>query len=138
MTINPLVSLNRLAVLISLFTISPSIPAGENRAHEESRLGLIKNIQEILIMEKLCISESDCTKKQLFFVSPATNGLGVKTYSITDPVVLMKIAEKCMDVFYRESKLSVYMDNHDISKHEELENFFWKNPFNHVEFKRIK
>jgi hypothetical protein len=123
-------------LLLAIYLNSLAV-AGENRMHEESRLRLASEIESVLIEEGACKSKRECQEKQLLFVSPAKNGISVKTYSISNPGLLMKITDKCMKVFYFGNNISIYIENFSISKSEELKRLFKsESPFNSIEFKR--
>jgi hypothetical protein len=125
------------AILSSSIYVNSRALAGENRMYEELRLRLVIEIRSVLIEEGACKSEIECQQKKLVFVSPAIKGVSVKTYSVTDPAILMRITDKCMKMFYSDKKISIYIENFRISKKEDLKKFFRReSPFNIVKFKR--
>ena len=126
----------RIGSCISLSMVLLNANAGENRAHESSRLKLVDEIDSILVDAGLCETKDLCSSKQLFFVSPARNGLGVITYSIKNPDILSKITQKCMEVFYSKN-IGIIIENYEISKQEELKKWISTEvPFNEIEFKK--
>ena len=126
----------RAAFIICSILISLNINAGENTEHNSSRLKLADEIDSILVDAGLCETKNLCSNKQLFFVSPARNGLGVITYSIKNPDILSKITQKCMEVFYSKN-IEIIIENYAISKQEELKKWISTEvPFNEIEFKK--
>lgn len=110
----------RISFYICLSALSLSTSAGENREHEDSRLKLSDEIKSILVDKKLCESEAPCSGRQLFFVSPARDGISIKTYAIKDSEILSEITKKCIETFYLKN-IDITIENYHISKHEELE-----------------
>jgi hypothetical protein len=84
-------------LLIALFlAASPNLGlAYSDRTFETERLELIKQVDQILISNKLCSNANDCTKRQFVFFGPESWGLSVSIYEIRDLVVLSEIVKQC-------------------------------------------
>jgi len=77
-----------LAILTSSLTTAN---AGEDRRFEEQRLQLAESVVSALVKGKICESPSECRKRNLFFVSPATHGLAVEIRTVSDPSVVQNL-----------------------------------------------
>lgn len=114
-----------------------TINAGEDRKYEQDRLYLAEKIEKILISEKTCDSVRECRNKQFTFVSPATKGIAIATYGLTSHVVLQKIAEEAITVFYAHEDMTLEIEHFSFTKMEEL-NFYFrtKKPFIIIKMER--
>ena len=110
--------------------------AGENRGHESSRLKLAAEIEYILLADGVCKSKTDCQERKLYFVSPARNGISVKTYSINNLSSIKKITQKSMDFFYAED-MNIYIECFSVTKDNDLTSLFLSaKPFLSIDFKK--
>ncbi len=111
--------------------------SGEDRSYENERLHLSERIIKILIDSGTCGSIKDCRERQLYFISPAKNGLGISTYSVTDVYVLRQISEAAISVFYANRKISIEIEHFSFSKEDELRSFFKRGkPFVRIKLER--
>jgi hypothetical protein len=86
------VRLVRRLLLIAMLTTSSAVTrAGEDRRFEEQRLQVAERVSSVLAEERVCASRADCRKRNLFFVSPATNGIAIELRTISDPSVIQKL-----------------------------------------------
>jgi hypothetical protein len=114
------------------------VAGNENRAFESQRLLIIERIESILIASGLCKSRADCQQKKLYFVSPATHGLNIKTYSVHEPEILARIVAESSVVYYEmQGVMEVSIENYSVTKQEELASGLFKiiRPVRKVEFK---
>lgn len=120
--------MRKIFLSLVLFFLSFSSLAGEDRTFESQRLLLSDNIYSILIKDKLCSSKNECASRQYFFCSPATNGIDVKLYGVTNNRTLEKILN-LITKNYLEGKVGRYTFSvFEISKQEDLKLFFWQSP----------
>jgi hypothetical protein len=105
-------------ILLILITILTS--ACEDRTFDKQKLILIKDIQSILVKEKMCKSVKTCSKHQFFFAGPVKKGISVILYNINDKVVIEKILEECKKLFFKTEHINIYFYVHKMSKQAEL------------------
>jgi hypothetical protein len=112
----------RLLSSIFLFAIifSQQTIAGENRQHQKHILSLGSEIEGLLVERGIC--NINCGG-QFFFVSPATDGISIQTYGVTDSRVLSAISSKATQFFYKH-RIGIKISNFRQTKNEDLKSLF--------------
>jgi hypothetical protein len=109
----------------------------EDDTYYRKRLEMGKIIVKILIDSDLCVSEDDCHKKQIFFVSPFKSGISIETYAISSENVLMRITDEASKMFFSHEKMNIAIRGYAITKAEDMTYFFsGPSPFYCIEFLR--
>jgi hypothetical protein len=116
-----------LSVAIFTTTYKNNAVAASDRRFEVERQILIKEIFTILINNKICKNNNDCTKKQWFFVSPESWGLEIEIYALESEPVLTEITSHCSKLYFAHAgKMTLRIKIFNLTKSEELKQTFFK------------
>lgn len=126
-----------LSISLSVMTLGGLVSCGEDRRFEEQRLVLANRISSVLVEEGICEKIGVKCGGEIFFVAPASYGVKVILYGITNKSAIQKIVNECAELFFRfDQKMTIYLNAYKITKEEELRQPRWtfNKPYITIEF----
>jgi hypothetical protein len=90
---------------------------------------LVKQIDGVLISNKLCSDENDCTIKKILFVGGQKERIEVSIYGLNSrhQKILAEITNICSMVFYKNNgQIDIKLTVTDSTKQESLDLWFWQ------------
>ncbi len=114
-------------LLIMFFQSAHSIAGMGEGIYYKQRLEIVEKIKTILMTDKICKSEAECTTKKIVFAGPKASGVVIQLYEPIGKVSLPKILYECSNYFVNSNmKMNIDIEIFDVTKEEELNQPIWK------------